>query len=163
EAGRLPKGSGGHRTGSANRTVQPAGNGWLDVMGKSGATDGGNASDMSNGANRSGSKLEGVISYYIELSDISFIPQYRTRLRCVMDKLIRVDFNLDELGYYVQVKRQESSGSVDEKAPKLNQDIHECYDRPCVVVVHGEESGPWYRYLKPYESDKMLVMTIGEF
>ncbi len=121
---------------------------------------------MSPNANTSGSRLENNTASYLKDAEVYYIRQYRTGIYGILGKLIRVDFYLPhtEKGIYVECKRQDTTGSAEEKCVCLARNILEFYNKPAIVIVSGLESKTILDFLKE-ESDgkQMRTMKLDEF
>jgi hypothetical protein len=120
-------------------------------------------------ANRSGGTLETQVGAALRTNGIAFRSQHVTKLISVLGKEIRSDFYLPraigfEEGLHIEVRWQDSSGSVDEKICYLKENIESVYVAPAIVVIDGSQVQAQYDYLKSHRGEKLLdVMRLTEF
>lgn len=69
------------------------------------------------------------------------------------------------LGLAIEVKWQQSTGSVDEKFPYLVHNIKECYPCPALVIADGGGQRPGaLQWLRAQSGDNLLaVFSLAEF
>lgn len=121
-------------------------------------------------ANGSGRTLEEQIAAALRINGIAFAPQFDTGWYSVLGKRIRSDFYLPrpmgfQEGLHIEVRWQDSSGSVDEKICYLKENIISVYRRPAVVVLEGSQVQSQYEYLRACRDGLRLmeVYRLGEF
>jgi hypothetical protein len=121
-------------------------------------------------ANRSGGTLEEQVAAALRTNGIAFFPQYWTDWCSVLNKKIRSDFYLPrasgwEEGLHIEVRWQDSNGSVDEKICYLKENILTVYTRPALVVIDGSQVQEQYDYLKAHADGERLidVCRLAEF
>lgn len=121
-------------------------------------------------ANRSGGTLEGQVAQALRQNGIAYTSQKDTGWYSVLGKRIRSDFFLPQPrefpeGLHIEVRWQESSGSVDEKICYLKENILSVYTRPAVIVIDGLCVQSQYDYLKSHRDGKRLldVFRLNEF
>lgn len=120
-------------------------------------------------ANRSGGTLEEQVAAALRTNGIRFSPQFDTGWYSVLGKRIKSDFFLPspvgfEEGLHIEVRWQDSSGSVDEKVCYLKENIHRVYARPAVVVLGGSQVLAQYDYLKACRNARLVeVCRLEEF
>jgi hypothetical protein len=109
---------------------------------------------MSGGAaaNEAGRLFEFVVGSVLRSQRLDARPQFKTGLIGEYGEEITVDFyvpNAREFpeGMYVECRWQNSSGSTNKKSNALADNIINCYDRPTIVVVGGDEMQEAYEVL----------------
>jgi hypothetical protein len=121
-------------------------------------------------ANGSGRTLEEQVASALRVNGIAFSPQFDTGWYSVLGKRIKSDFYLPrpvgfEEGLHIEVRWQDSSGSVDEKICYLKENIVSVYRRPAIVVLEGSQVHAQYEYLRAFRDGSRLldVHKLGEF
>lgn len=117
---------------------------------------------MSDKANASGDALERFTKAILSECKIQYTSQYTTRDHGQFGEQIKVDIFIHEKqlhrywdGLYIECKRQEVSGSCDEKVAYVHEKIKSHCSRPVVVVVDGSCSERIFNYLKKREGGNL--------
>ncbi|MHC4397146.1 MAG: PD-(D/E)XK nuclease superfamily protein [Planctomycetota bacterium] len=114
-----------------------------------------------NKANRSGLNSEAIVKCVLAILESKnypvvsqhFFPAEKLRKSPIASKAIRVDFLVRcipgyEAGLIIEIKRQDSSGSADQKLVyQIEKEIKEYYPYPAILVMVGIAwSSKWKKY-----------------
>jgi len=121
-------------------------------------------------ANKQGSKYENLIEAMMHTIGIEFEAQVNLVGGSIYGGIKRIDFRLDNLseypdGLYLELKWQNSGGSVAEKMPYLVDCVKTRFDLPSIIVIGGnglpKGCEQWVR--KQIEGNLIDVMDEQDF
>ncbi len=94
-------------------------------------------------ASRQGRKFEDIVAGQFNLSGVDYQKQFRLAAGSIFGKIKVIDFLINNSvaypeGLYIELKWQDSPGSVEEKMAYTIACIKERYDLPSILLIGGE-------------------------